>query len=134
MNAVLKGGYTRTFSPFLPWRPPKGDRCAFVEHLLQLPQVDIMLTYGGVEPEVALQRLLNMGVDLNGGNPYLHAHGPVNDLRRCHGFHKALGANHTCISWIDYGIPPRFHKHAARTLQFRGADATPTPEETKVRP
>jgi hypothetical protein len=55
-------------------------------------------TYGHLEPEAALQRLYDMGSQVNIDNPYKDAVGPVNDLRRCFGFWKALGATNTVIS------------------------------------
>jgi hypothetical protein len=97
--------------------------------LLSAPRVNVLRTYGHLEPEAALQRLYDMGSQLNTDNPYKNAVGPVNDLRRCLGFWKALGATNTVISWLGYGIPPLFYKEPAC---FEFVSPPPSPEDAEV--
>jgi hypothetical protein len=94
-----------------------------------MPRVNVSRTYAHLEPENALQRLVEMGSYLNSDNPYRNAPGPVNDLRRCLGFWKALGANDTVISWLRYGTPPLLYKEPQR-YEFIGP--APSPEDAQV--
>ena len=99
--------HTIYFCPSLPTRPDASDREKYVEDLLCSPRHHTS-EYEGMSWEEAWQKVNNLGVELNAGNPWADVKTADSHLRSKLGWWKAIGADRTVLSWIAYGVESRF--------------------------
>ena len=102
-----KDNHQTQFCPSAPYTPPLSKRILFVENLLSIPRQDTKMFYDCV-PEIALPKVMELGIVFNVGNPWASSSVPANALRSKLGFWKTIGANNSVISWLGYGVPSHF--------------------------
>ncbi|MDR3547464.1 MAG: hypothetical protein P4M11_04175, partial [Candidatus Pacebacteria bacterium] len=91
----------------------------WVRKLMEKPQVDIASANAGKPLEQCVKEWLERGKEFNEGNPWVGSTKREDSLRRCIGYHKALGMSSVHIGWIGFGVPLKFIQECApRALAF----------------
>jgi hypothetical protein len=94
---------------------------AWVRRLVDLPTVDIAVANAGLSMEECVERWKARGAEMNAGNPWAESKRREDSLRKCLGYHKAMGMSSVHIGWIGFGVPVKFAEECGtpKPLAFR---------------
>ena len=117
-----KTGHTATSCPdqVQGEEEDKTEADAWVRRLMTAPTPDVATLNSGLELEECVRRWVERGEKLNEGNPWEGSTRREDSLRRCLGYHKAMGMSSVHIGWIGFGVPLKFIQECApQPLAFR---------------